>query len=104
MSKIIPNAQNNALTSGLAGLRASGLALRENGQQVYAHAVKALEPDATTIRDTVTLSEDAKVALTQGTLEGALIGEQQSALLYAANGKVVEGAKESWASLMNVLA
>lgn len=104
MTKVDQYANNVALTSGLAGLKAGGAALQEAGQRVLSSTVRTLNSGSVSIKDTVSLSDEARSTLQSSSLEDALLGEQQAALVYSAAGKVVEGAQASWGTLLSVLA
>lgn len=89
------------------GLRRSGQALQTSAEQVLSSTVTLQNRPIATLAsgpDSVTLTEEARSLRSQASLEEGLLGEQQAAAVYTANGRFVKAVETAWNSLYRVLA
>lgn len=103
MVPLVVHAGSTPLTSAWTGLERSGVSMRRAAEQVLVASTGALRAGESSGGDTVTFSDEAR-RVAGASLEGGLLGEQEAALTYSANARVVHGVDSMLGTLLNVVA
>ena len=104
MSAAVSIAGSSAVETSLQGLNRSGQRLQGAAETVVGASLADAATGGTDTQDTVTISDAARRARGQGSLEQGLINGKVAGLVYTANARVVAGSTEATGTLMSILA